>query len=666
MHGDISRQLKINRISLSKYLATMVARGEIEYRSIGRAKLYTLTKRIPLESIFGHTEDHVIITDNDGMVTQIEERTAALFACSRSLMIGKPLGEGSTCRFFSSDGSPLSARQMTETGSGELLLYSGEHITSFSKKSIPVVLTDGSRGNACILTDITEKKRAEKDLREINEYLQILFNYASAPIIVWDPKFRITRFNHAFEYLTGRTEREVLGQPLDILFPAESRDASLALIKKTLEGEHWETVEIPILTNDGSVRTVLWNSANILSADGELVSTIAQGIDISEHKLVEEKLRGNERKYRTLIENIPEKIFLKDTASVYISCNDNLARDLGIPASAIAGKTDFDFFPHDLAEKYQTDDRRVIESGAEELFEEQYTIGDAKHWVKTLKALARDDAGKITGILGIFHDFSREKLAEDALRDSEEKYRTIFMNSDEGIFRSTSDGRFVSANPAVARMLGYDSPEELISAVKDIGVQVYIDPDDRVRLTRLLKKEGVLKNYEMKCHNKNGNSIWVMFNVHVVRDVQGNIVFFEGTCQDVTERKLAENALKDSEEKYRHLVETMNEGLLAVDKNCIITFVNNRYCEMVGYSLDELIGKPSVMLNAPECTNVTQAQWAIRMQGNSGSYHFRLLRKDGKKINALAAARPVYDDNGQLNGSLIIVTDLTPMEKTSL
>ncbi|MCX6690336.1 MAG: PAS domain-containing protein [Methanoregula sp.] len=535
---DISKQLEINRVSLSKYLATMVARGEIEYRSIGRAKLYTLTKRIPLENILGQTEDHVIITDNDGRVTQIDIRTAALFACPRELMIGKPIGEGSSCRFFSSDGAPLSTRQMTETRSGELLLYYGDQITCFQVKSIPVVLNDGSRGNACILTDITEKKQVEKNLRETTEYLNNLLNYANAPIIVWDPGFRITRFNHAFEHLTGRTEREVLGQSLDILFPAESRDTSLALIKRTLNGEHWETVEIPIISNDGSVQTVLWNSANVLGKDGKIISTIAQGVDITEHK-----------------------------------------------------------------------------------------------------------------------------LAERNLRESEEKYRNIFMNSVEGIFWLTPEGRFISANPAAARMLGYDLPDELIGAVKDIGVQVYFDPDDFIRLTSLLKKEGVLKNYEVKCRNKNGNSIWGMLNVHVVRDVQGNIVFFEGTCQDITERKRIEEALKHSEEKYRHLVETMNEGLLAVDKNCIITFVNNRYCEMVGYSRDELIGKSSVMLIAPECTNIALAQWDLRVRGNSESYPINLIRKDGQKINALAVARPVYDENGQLNGSLIIVTDLIPLEK---
>jgi PAS domain S-box-containing protein len=140
--------------------------------------------------------------------------------------------------------------------------------------------------------DITERKRAEEALRETNQYLDNLLDYANAPIIVWDPQFRITRFNHAFETLTGRSAEEVLGKPLNILFPPVQMEASMELIHKTLTGERWEGVEIRILHVGGSIRTVLWNSATLFSADGKIpVATIAQGQDITERKLAEDDLR---------------------------------------------------------------------------------------------------------------------------------------------------------------------------------------------------------------------------------------------------------------------------------------------------------------------------------------------------------------------------------------
>jgi len=154
----------------------------------------------------------------------------------------------------------------------------------------------------CFAKDITRRKQAEEALRETNEYLNNLFDYANAPIIVWDPEFVITRFNHAFEDLTFRSEQEVIGQQLLILFPEDSRKRSLLQIKKTLEGERWEAVEIPILIKDGSTRTVLWNSANIRDMEGRIISTIAQGVDITERKLAEEVLEKSGWNFRAIFD----------------------------------------------------------------------------------------------------------------------------------------------------------------------------------------------------------------------------------------------------------------------------------------------------------------------------------------------------------------------------
>lgn len=137
---------------------------------------------------------------------------------------------------------------------------------------------------------ITQLKATEESLRETSDYLEMLLNYANGPIVVWDPEFRITRFNHAFEHLTGKKSNEVIGAKLDILFPSDRRDEAMNYINRTVEGESWEAVEIPILQNNGAIRTVLWNSATLFSPDNTtVVATIAQGQDITERKLAEEE-----------------------------------------------------------------------------------------------------------------------------------------------------------------------------------------------------------------------------------------------------------------------------------------------------------------------------------------------------------------------------------------
>jgi PAS domain S-box-containing protein len=141
-------------------------------------------------------------------------------------------------------------------------------------------------------SDITALKRAQEELRETRDYLQNLIDVANAPIIVWNPEFNITRFNQAFERLTGLEASAILGKSLEILFPPNQRDHSMQLIRRTATGERWETVEIPIQFIDGSIRTVLWNSATLFHPSGNTpIATIAQGQDITERKRIEDALR---------------------------------------------------------------------------------------------------------------------------------------------------------------------------------------------------------------------------------------------------------------------------------------------------------------------------------------------------------------------------------------
>ncbi len=189
-----------------------------------------------------------------------------------------------------------------------------------------------------------EKRSAEliianESRRETNEYLENLLNYANAPIIVWDMQYEITRFNKAFESLTGRTEKDVIGKSLEILFPPVLKDSSMELIKKTLDGKRMEVVEINILHIDGSVRIVLWNSANILSKDGKTpVATIAQGQDITERKLAEVEIRKlNETLEQKVIERTQQ---LEDANKELEAFSYSVSHDLRAPLRHIGGFID--------------------------------------------------------------------------------------------------------------------------------------------------------------------------------------------------------------------------------------------------------------------------------------------------------------------------------------
>jgi len=164
--------------------------------------------------------------------------------------------------------------------------------------------------------DVTKQVQVEDKLRETKEYLDNLITYANAPIMVWDPEFRITLFNRAFEHLTGRKAKEVVGQPMYILLPGKYQDETMDLIKKTtLEGERWESVEIPILHKKGGIRTVLWNSASIFGPDGKtIIATIAQGQDITDRKRIEAEDRLRAAGYAKINVTLNEEIRQRKSA----------------------------------------------------------------------------------------------------------------------------------------------------------------------------------------------------------------------------------------------------------------------------------------------------------------------------------------------------------------
>lgn len=187
-------------------------------------------------------------------------------------------------------------------GKDRYIAFDGAPIYNANGKLIAAIET---------LHDMTGQKKTEHALRETSEYLENLVNYANAPIIVWNPESRITRFNHAFEHLTDYKAEEVLGKDLSMLFPEANREDFLKKIAQILSGERWDSVEIPILCRDGKTKTVLWNSANIYDKEGKtLIATIAQGVDITDLKKAEEATGMQLFKFKVLYElalNLQEK-----------------------------------------------------------------------------------------------------------------------------------------------------------------------------------------------------------------------------------------------------------------------------------------------------------------------------------------------------------------------
>jgi PAS domain S-box-containing protein len=187
--------------------------------------------------------------------------------------------------------------------------------------------------------------------------------------------------------------------------------------------------------------------------------------------------------------------------------------------------------------------------------------------------------------------FMRRRQAEEALRKAEEKYRGIYENAIEGIFQTTPDGRYISANPALARILGYSSAEELIARVTDLGEQMCVRPETRFEMKRRLETDGQVRGFQNQVYRKDGSKIWISVNAHVVRDAEGRVLYYEGTSQDITERKRAEEALRESEARKGAIMEAALDAIITIDRRGRFMEFNSAAEKIFGCSRLNMLGR---------------------------------------------------------------------------
>jgi sigma-B regulation protein RsbU (phosphoserine phosphatase) len=190
--------------------------------------------------------------------------------------------------------------------------------------------------------------------------------------------------------------------------------------------------------------------------------------------------------------------------------------------------------------------------------------------------------------------------ARKAILRAEEKFRSIFENSVSGIFQTTPEGSYLSVNPALTRIYGYESPDDLISGMTDIARKLYVDPNRRNEFVRLMHERGVVQDFESQVYRKDGSVIWISESARAVRDRNSKILYFEGMVEDITGRKVAEERLRFSETRFRSVWEKSTDGMRLTDDQGTILAVNPSFCQIVGMKSDDLVGRPFTVIYAEE------------------------------------------------------------------
>jgi len=317
--------------------------------------------------------------------------------------------------------------------------------------------------------------------------------------------------------------------------------------------------------------------------------------DIADLKLALIKLRESEIKYQTLFANGNDGIFLLKK-EILIDCNRKFLTIFGCTREQTIGQTMYRFSPpfqpdgRNSKEKAM-EKRKAALSGEPQFFEWKHcrcdgTLFDAEVSLNRIEI----DSDRLI-LQAIVRDVSERREVENKLRVSEEKYRSIFENAIEGIFQTTPEGRVITANSTFANMYGYDSPQEMINSITDIGKEFYVNPRDRERFKSICEMQGSVEGFEEQVYRKDRKKAWVSINARIVRDENGKTLYYEGTIEDITQRKEMEVALRASEERYRTFIDSTTDGVFLKDQQLRYVIVNKMFRRFFNKNENEIVGK---------------------------------------------------------------------------
>jgi PAS domain S-box-containing protein len=398
-----------------------------------------------------------------------------------------------------------------------------------------------------------ELRRTQMELEAARDRYMDLYDFSPVGHLTMDTRGTIVEANLRAGTLLGINRKELIGGPLARFVALDDQDIFHRHCQEVLKTGTQRSCEVRLQKNVGAPSYVYLKSLAVHDEPGHITHWRTALLDSTQRKRAEEELRGSEARLRAILDNSPGMVFLKDPDGRYLHVNRQFECAFHMTYQQIVGKTDEAIFVPEEAAAFRVNDLKVLQAGVPLEFEEVATHDDGPHTSIVSKFPLYGGDGKPYALCGISTDITDRKRMEETLRQSEERYRSIFENAVEGIFQTTIEGKYVAVNPALARMYGYDSPEDMIATIMDIASQLYVDPGRRDEFIRLMQVQEEVTGFEALVYRKDGSIIWISENVRIRRDQAGVFVGYEGTVDNITERKLANERLSATLEEVRLL-----------------------------------------------------------------------------------------------------------------
>ncbi|MDF0555463.1 PAS domain S-box protein [Kamptonema sp. UHCC 0994] len=522
---------------------------------------------------------------------------------------------------------------------------------------------------------INDRKEVWEIVRLERDFFSTALNIVGALVVVLDTHFKIVRFNRTCERITGYSTSEAEGKYLWELFEAAENSEELKLTFEAFRNNKNSNLEIQLpkqyenycQTTDGTRRWISWSNTAIEDAKGTIKYIICTGIDITERRAVEAESQKSQKLLNSIVENIPHTIFVKEAKELtFVSFNQAGAELVGYEKEQLIGKNDYDFFTKIEADFFISKDREVLASGQMLDIPEEtiQTKNKGLRILHTQKIPIFDETGKAEYLLGISEDITEGKQAEETLTLLE---RAIAASSNGIVITDNTqpDNPIIYCNAAFEKMTGYSRSEVIGQNCRFLQSTDVNSEQARQKIRAALRLEQechvILKNYR-----KDGTYFWNELAISPVRDSSGRLTHFVGVQTDITDRKQAEEALKESEERYRLLAENSTDLISRHTSEGIYLYASPACDALLGYKSEELIGRSVYEFFHPEDLEALQNIHFNTLNSREiYTISYRIRRKDSTYIWFETTCHSIWDLDSQTVKQLVAVSrDITERKLT--
>jgi len=529
-----------------------------------------------------------------------------------------------------------------------------------------VIEWNGKPASLNFLRNVTERKNAEEALREREEMIRALVETSRDWIWSIDVNGVHTYCNPAVEQILGYSAGELVGKlSLHLIHDDDRRMIEANLPTWIAEKRGWSNLMLRWRHKDGTYRYLESNAVPILSSEDKLVGFRGVDRDITERRQAEKTLRETTALLETIFAHTHILVAYLDPQFNFVRVNRAYAEIDGREPSGFVGRNHFELYPNAENEAIF---RKVVEIGVP-YFAHAKPFEYAGHpergttyWDWSLVPIKQQD-GVVSGMILTLVNVTEQKKAEQALRESEERFRKVFEEGPIGMVLTSRDMKFFSANPAFCKMLGYTAEEMSSKTFLDVTHPAHRDAD-RQNVEKMWRGEVQHYMTEKRYLAKNGDVRWGSLSASLIRGRDGEPLCALAMVEDITDRKRAEDALRKSEERFRQFFENEPEYCYMVSPEGTILDVNAAALKALGRTKDELLGQPLRLIYAPESLPKITALFEKWKCGESiQNEELIILAKDGTQRTVLLSAGFVRDSGGRIMHSVSVQRDITELKQ---